>query len=78
MVTAKQTQRTSWILAEEDDLQRQVDAFLLDRQTRGLAAGTLRFYRQKLALFQTFCGEQDIGMVSHTTPTLIRLFLVWC
>jgi hypothetical protein len=40
MVTANQTQRTYWILAEEDDLSRQVDAFLLDRQTRGLASGT--------------------------------------
>jgi hypothetical protein len=47
MVTADQTQRTYWIAAAEDDLNQQVDAFLLDRRIRGLAPGTLRFYRKK-------------------------------
>ena len=77
MVTATQTQRTSWIAAAEDDLNKQVDAFLLDRRTRGFAKGTLRFYRQKLTLFQTFCLYQSVGMVSHISPTLIRLYLLW-
>lgn len=77
MVTTNQTQRTYWIAAAEDDLHQQVDAFLLDRRIRGLSPGTLRFYRQKLALFQTFCKDHDIGMVSHISPTLIRRFLLW-
>ena len=77
MVTADQTQRTYWIAAAEDDLSRQVDAFLLDRRIRGLAPGTLRFYRQKLALFQTFCDEHGAGMVSQLSPTLIRQYLLW-
>jgi integrase/recombinase XerD len=77
MVTATQTQRTSWIAAAEDDLDKQVDAFLLDRRTRGLASGTLRFYRQKLTLFQTFCGYQSVGMVTYISPTLIRQYLLW-
>ena len=77
MVTADQTQRTYWIAAAEDDLHQQVDAFLLDRRIRGLASGTLRFYRQKLALFQTFCGDQGVGMVTQISPTLIRQFLLW-
>ena len=54
MVTAPQAQLTSWIEAAEDDLNQQAKAFLLNRLIRGLAPGTLRFYRQKLALFQTF------------------------
>ncbi len=76
MVTANQTQRTSWIAAAEDDLHQQVDALLLDRRIRGLAPGTLRFYRQKLALFQTYCDDQGTGMVSHISPTLIQRFLL--
>ncbi len=40
MVTAPQTQRTSWSAAAEEDLNQQVDAFLLDRRIRGLAQGT--------------------------------------
>lgn len=77
MVTADQTQRTYWIAAAEDDLNLQVDGFLLDRRIRGLASGTLRFYRQKLALLLTFCDDQDVGMVSQISPTLIRQFLLW-
>ncbi len=77
MVTTNQTQRTYWIAAAEDDLHRQVEAFLLDRRIRGLAPGTLRFYRQKLALFQTFCNEHGSEVVSRLTPTLIRQYLLW-
>ena len=77
MDTANQTQQTYWIAAAEDDLNYQVDAFLLDRRVRGLALGTLRFYRQKLALFQSFCEEQGVSLVSHLSPTLIRQYLLW-
>jgi len=75
MVTATQTQRTSWIAAAGDDLNKQVDAFLLDCRTRALTLGTLRFYRQKLTLFQTFCRYQSVGMISRISPTLIRPYL---
>jgi site-specific recombinase XerD len=77
MATTNNTKRTYWILAAEDDLTRQVEAFLLDRRIRGLAAGTLRFYRQILTLFQAFCAEQGAGMVSQLSPTLIRKYLLW-
>ncbi|MGB3716396.1 MAG: hypothetical protein WA996_18390 [Candidatus Promineifilaceae bacterium] len=43
MVTTDNAQWTYWIAAAEEDLARQVDAFLLDRRIRGLAPGTLRF-----------------------------------
>jgi integrase/recombinase XerD len=77
MVTTNQTQRISWIAAAEDDLVKQVEAFLLDRRIRGLAPGTLRFYRQKLVLFQTYCHQHGVGMVSKLSPTLIRQYLLW-
>ena len=44
MVTTRQTQRTYWSAAAEEDLNQQVDAFLLDRRIRGLASGTLGFF----------------------------------
>ena len=29
------------------------------------------------ALFQTFCDDQGVGMVSQLSPTLIRQYLLW-
>lgn len=60
-----------------DTISLWVDGFLLDRRVRGLAPGTLRFYRQKLALFQAYCIDQNVSMVSQISPTLIRQFLLW-
>jgi site-specific recombinase XerD len=77
MVTINETQRTYWIPAEELDLPKQIDAFMLDRRTRGLAPGSLRFYRQKLTLFLNFCYEQELISVSQLSPTIIRMFLLW-
>jgi hypothetical protein len=65
MVTANQTQRINWIAALEDDISHQVEAFLLDRQTRNLAAGTSRFYQQKLSLFIKFSKHHAVSMVSR-------------
>ena len=42
----------------DDYLLTWIEAFLIDRKARGLADGTLRFYRIKLKLFTDFCETQ--------------------
>ena len=53
------------------------EAFLIDRKARGLASGTLRFYRFKLKLFSDFCETQVVTQISQLTPTLLRQYLLY-
>lgn len=77
MVTTDQKQLTEWIPATEDDLSHKIEAFLLDRRIGGLRSGTIRFYRQRIALFQALCGDQSTDMVSPLTLILLRPYLLW-
>ncbi|NLD73885.1 MAG: tyrosine-type recombinase/integrase, partial [Chloroflexi bacterium] len=55
---------------------QEVEAFLVDRQARGLAAGSLRFYTQKLAHLRDYCRAQGITEVEDLTAPLLRRFLL--
>jgi site-specific recombinase XerD len=63
-------------IRQKPDLDREVEAFLIDRQARGLASGTLRFYTQKLAHLQTYLSSQGITTVEGITAPLLRRFLL--
>ena len=58
------------------NLDREVDAFLIDRRARALSPGTIRFYRQKLVHFQLFLRECSILDVESITAPLVRRFLL--
>jgi site-specific recombinase XerD len=53
------------------------EAFLIDRKARGLAEGTLRFYRIKFKLFTDFCETQVVTQIHQITPTLLRQYLLY-
>ncbi|MGQ9459413.1 MAG: tyrosine-type recombinase/integrase, partial [Anaerolineae bacterium] len=53
-----------------------VREFLLDRQARNAAPGTLRFYRQKLRPFLDFLEAQGVTRPDQVTPAHLRRFLV--
>jgi len=53
-----------------------VTAFLVDRAARGLAQGTLEYYRKKLAYLQTYLESRGVCDVQGVTPDLLRRYLV--
>lgn len=61
----------------DDYLLTWFEAFLIDRKVRGLADGSLRFYRIKLKLFSDFCETRVVTQISQITPTLLRQYLLY-
>jgi site-specific recombinase XerD len=61
----------------DDYLLTWFEAFLIDRKARGLAEGTLRFYRIKFKLFTDFCETQVVTQIHQITPTLLRQYLLY-
>lgn len=59
-----------------DDLQRWLDAFLIDRQSLNVTTGTMRFYHDKIKLLVNYANSHGIKSVSNFTPTLIREYLI--
>ena len=77
MVKHIETQGTITNSLLDDYLLTWMEAFLIDRKVRGLAGGTLRFYRIKLKLFTDFCETQVITQIGQITPTLLRQYLLY-
>jgi integrase/recombinase XerD len=63
-------------LVRETVLQHDVTAFLVDRAARGLAQGTLEYYRKKLTYLQTYLESRGVDDVQDVTPDLLRHYLV--
>ncbi len=55
---------------------REVQGFLIDRQARGLAAGTVRFYEQKLVHLTRFMAGLGLTEVEQLTPRHLRQLLL--
>jgi integrase/recombinase XerD len=72
-----ETQGTITKTLVDDYLYTWIEAFLIDRKTRGLAEGTLRFYRNKLKLFTDFCETQVVTQIGQITPTLLCQYLLY-
>lgn len=50
--------------------------FLRDRQARGLAAGSLKFYRQKLTLLLDYCNRNGLQAVGDVSADTLRAWLL--
>jgi site-specific recombinase XerD len=72
-----ETQGTLTKTLIDDYLLTWFEAFFIDRKARGLANGTLRFYRFKLKLFGNFCDTQVVSHISQITPTLLRQYILY-
>ena len=53
-----------------------INAFLVDRQARGLSAGTIAFYGEKLALLQDYLKGQGIRDVCAISAQVVRGYLL--
>jgi integrase/recombinase XerD len=58
------------------NLDREIDAFLVDRRARGLSPGTILFYEQKLAHFEAFLNDRGISTIEAINAPLVRRFLL--
>lgn len=61
----------------EADINKWIDAFILDRKVQGLAAGTIYFYQMMLKLFTQYLEQFNRPFtIKEITPNLIRSFMV--
>lgn len=51
-------------------------AFALSREAQNASPGTLRFHRDKLNPFVTYCTEQGASTIEQVTATTVRAYLV--
>src|SRR5690606_29727102 len=63
-------------VAFDDYLATWLEAFLIDRKAQNLTAGTVDFYRVKLAAFLRYCDSQLITRIEQITPDIIRRYLL--
>jgi site-specific recombinase XerD len=56
---------------------RWIEAFLMDRKVRGLASGTIYFYKMMLQLFSDFLDQFDHSFtMGEISPNLIREYMI--
>lgn len=60
----------------EDLIYTWLEAFIIDRKARGVAEGTVEYYRKKLKLFYDFSDSQFVTTIDQITPNVIRQFLL--
>jgi len=72
-----ETQRTLQVSNVDDYLLTWLEAFLIDRKAAGVAAGTLRFYRQKIKLFSDYCDAQAVKQIGQINPSFLRQYLLY-
>ena len=53
-----------------------VEAFMLDRKSRGLSQGTIEFYRKKLKHFVDFCSKNQIRELMELSASDLRTFFL--
>ena len=56
-------------------LDHEIEAFLLDRESRQLSPGTLAFYREKLGVLTAFAQTHEMVSVCDLTAPLVRRYL---
>ncbi|MHB0858595.1 MAG: tyrosine-type recombinase/integrase [Anaerolineae bacterium] len=72
MATAEITLR----IRQKTALDREIEAFLIDRQARGLSPRTIDYYAEKLGLLSRFLTEQGISTVEAISAPLLRRYLL--
>lgn len=57
-------------------LQAAVNLFLNDRKAQRMAAGTIRFYKEKLGNFVDWCATKDVTTIDDVMPRTVRLYFL--
>lgn len=69
-------QRTLQVSNVDDYLLTWLEAFLIDRKAAGVAAGTIRFYRQKIKLFLDYYNAHFVNQIGQVNPSFLRQYLL--
>lgn len=64
------------LLTAKNNLEGQLNAFLICCKVDGLSPATLRYYRQKIAAFVKFSYEHQVKELDQVNATHIRLFIL--
>lgn len=70
-------QRLNTTFQFDDLFQTWLEAFIVDRKVQNMAKGTVRYYIEKLTMFNRYCTLMTISRISQLTPDLIRSYLVY-
>jgi len=52
-----------------------IETFLDDCKNRDLSKNSILFYRDRLVIFKSFCGQEQIEDIEQLTPDLMRKFI---
>ena len=63
-------------LLRQTDLSRDIARFLVDREARGLSAGTIEYYAKKLCYLQNYLEGRGVRRIQDVTPNLLRQYIV--
>ncbi len=53
-----------------------IESFLIDRKAAGLSSHTLKFYRQFITPFITYCDANSVKLVEEVTPDVLRRYFL--
>jgi len=69
------TRQSTLRILEKTNLDREIDAFLIDRRARALSARTIDYDDEKLTLFRAYLQAQGIRAVESITAPIVRRFM---
>ncbi len=70
------TQQTTLTLIQEDYLEIAIESFLIAKKAENLTERSVKFYKEKLTIFLSYCTGQEIKHISQLTPSILREFLL--
>jgi site-specific recombinase XerD len=76
MFSEKNHEQTIIEISQGDYLAITADSFLVDRQSAGLSQHTLKFYRQFLNPFITYCNANSLRLIGEITPDILRRYFL--
>ncbi len=77
-MTPENQKRTPIIKSIDDmDLEKLVQAFIIERKSQGLSDSTMRIYNAEFRAFLAFCKEKSVLTVQAITPLILRTYLLY-
>jgi len=64
------------LLLFQGNLGEYLQGFIIERQSRQLATGTIEYYRNELQRFTGFLQHNQVNTIEEITPAIIRYFLL--
>jgi site-specific recombinase XerD len=76
MFSSKTHEQTILEISQGDIIRAAIDSFLIDRQARDLSPHTIRFYREFLRTFITYCNANSVTFIQEITSDFLRRYFL--